>query len=173
MLCHSGAHPFHLHLYHMKIVSPGGCGAHKEGEFYDTISANNCVVRFKAIDIGQRMVMHCHVLSHEDNGAMQWMNVLDAPNPNNEDSPAYTCSGNPAPTTVPTSLTAFPTESPVPTPVTSPPTISPVDDDNCSKDECSSNSDCCSGKCNRKQKIFSLQYRVYYFNYSSKQSLPC
>ena len=37
----SGAHPLHLHLYHiMKIVSPGGCGDHAEGEFYDTILAS-------------------------------------------------------------------------------------------------------------------------------------
>ena len=54
----SGAHPFHLHLYHMLIVTPGGCGAHQEGEFYDTISAQgSCKVRFKTADIGQRMVM--------------------------------------------------------------------------------------------------------------------
>jgi hypothetical protein len=54
----SGAHPFHLHLYHMLIVEPGGCGAHKEGEFYDTISAQgSCTVRFKTADFGQRMIM--------------------------------------------------------------------------------------------------------------------
>mmetsp|Transcript_25597 Transcript_25597/g.38383 ORF Transcript_25597/g.38383 Transcript_25597/m.38383 type:complete len:430 (+) Transcript_25597:72-1361(+) len=54
----SKKHPFHLHLYHMKIVTPGGCGAHKEGEFYDTISApGDCEIQFKAIDIGQRMIM--------------------------------------------------------------------------------------------------------------------
>lgn len=54
----SGAHPYHQHLYHMLIVQPGGCGSHKKGEFYDTLSATgNCAVRFYAIDIGQRMVM--------------------------------------------------------------------------------------------------------------------
>jgi hypothetical protein len=54
----SGAHPFHLHLYHMLIVEPGGCGAHQEGEFYDTISASgSCLVRFKTADFGQRMIM--------------------------------------------------------------------------------------------------------------------
>ncbi len=54
----SGAHPFHTHLYHMMIVSPGGCGAHEEGEFYDTLSASgSCTVRFKTADIGQRMIL--------------------------------------------------------------------------------------------------------------------
>lgn len=54
----SGAHPFHLHLYHMLIVSPGGCGAHQEGEFYDTLSSSgSCNVRFKSADIGQRMIL--------------------------------------------------------------------------------------------------------------------
>ncbi len=54
----SGAHPFHMHLYHMMIVSPGGCGAHEEGEFYDTLSASgSCTVRFKTADIGQRMIL--------------------------------------------------------------------------------------------------------------------
>ena len=42
----------------MLIVEPGGCGAHVEGEFYDTISASgSCTVRFKTADIGQRMIM--------------------------------------------------------------------------------------------------------------------
>ena len=39
VISQSGPHPFHLHLYHMLIVTPGGCGAHIEGEFYDTISS--------------------------------------------------------------------------------------------------------------------------------------
>ena len=40
----------------MLVVS--GCDEHhKVGEFYDTIaSSNECVVRFKAWDIGQKMV---------------------------------------------------------------------------------------------------------------------
>lgn len=54
----SGEHPFHLHLYHMLIVEKGGCGAHEEGEFYDTISSPGpCTVRFRASDFGQRMIL--------------------------------------------------------------------------------------------------------------------
>ena len=59
-----------------------GCGAiYKVGEFYDTInpSAQPCTVRFLVSDISGRVVMHCHILKHEDNGAMLWLNTLDGP----------------------------------------------------------------------------------------------
>ena len=88
-------HPFHLHLYHMQIASPGGCGAHhEEGEFYDVIaSTEDCVIRFRTADIGQRCVLHCHVLFHEDNGSMSWVNVTGPNMPiNNEVSPQYACA---------------------------------------------------------------------------------
>jgi FtsP/CotA-like multicopper oxidase with cupredoxin domain len=87
-------HPFHLHLYHMQIATPNGCGpAYEEGEFYDTISApGDCTVRFRTADIGQRCVLHCHVLYHEDNGSMSWVNVTGDGMPmNNVQSPSYSC----------------------------------------------------------------------------------
>lgn len=53
------AHAFHLHLYHMQVVTPGGCGEHLENEWYDVISSPNpCTVRFRMMDIGGRMVFH-------------------------------------------------------------------------------------------------------------------
>ena len=60
----SNNHPFHLHLYHMLIVEPGGCGPqHVEGEMYDTISApDDCTVRFLTADIGQKMVLVSDIL---------------------------------------------------------------------------------------------------------------
>jgi len=85
-------HPFHLHLYHMLVVTPGGCGAHKEGEFYDTISGPPCTVRFKTTDFGQRCVFHCHVLMHGDLGAMNWVDVQGEGMPINDGvSPEYYC----------------------------------------------------------------------------------
>lgn len=67
----SGPHPFHMHLYHMQIVSPGGCGQHEYGEWYDTVSSPTaCTVRFKTADIGGRMVMHCHIIEHSDSKLM-------------------------------------------------------------------------------------------------------
>jgi FtsP/CotA-like multicopper oxidase with cupredoxin domain len=91
----SGAaqHPFHLHVYHMQAF---GCGGdYEDGEYYDVIGAN-CGVRFdtnasttSAYD--GRTIMHCHILEHEDQGAMGWMDLVggagaptfpnDTPNP--------------------------------------------------------------------------------------------
>jgi FtsP/CotA-like multicopper oxidase with cupredoxin domain len=74
----SNAHPFHLHVYHMQVVSVGGCDHHEEGEYYDTISSSgSCKVKFRMADFGGQVVFHCHVLRHEDNGAMAWVSVDD------------------------------------------------------------------------------------------------
>lgn len=44
-------HPLHLHLYHVQVVTPGGCGNHDVGQFYDTISwSDPCKVRSSARD---------------------------------------------------------------------------------------------------------------------------
>jgi len=92
-ISNSENHPFHTHLYHMMIVTEGGCGAHKQGEFYDTISGPPCTVRFKAADIGEMMVMHCHVMQHSDSGAMAWVDVNGPGMPvNNELADPFTCN---------------------------------------------------------------------------------
>ena len=110
-------HPFHLHLYHMQIATPGGCGPHEEGEFYDTISApENCTVRFRTADIGQRCVLHCHVLMHEDNGSMSWVNVTGTNMPmNTAQSFEYACPAGSLASVGPTSApvpTGAPTQAP-------------------------------------------------------------
>jgi hypothetical protein len=108
-------HPFHMHLYHMQIVTPGGCGdGHEEGEFYDTISADgNCTVRFRTADIGQRCVLHCHVLFHEDSGSMSWVNVTGEGMPMNlVQSPEYVCPSGTLPTRAPIAPTIAPTVAP-------------------------------------------------------------
>jgi FtsP/CotA-like multicopper oxidase with cupredoxin domain len=71
-------HPFHLHVYHMQ--ADGTCGEYEDGEFYDVIS-ENCDLRFD-LNAGTstvyegRTIMHCHILEHEDQGAMGWLNVV-------------------------------------------------------------------------------------------------
>jgi len=71
-------HPFHLHIYHVQVQ--GDCGSFEDGEYYDVISGN-CNIRF---DLGTspynpafagRTIMHCHILEHEDQGAMGWADV--------------------------------------------------------------------------------------------------
>jgi FtsP/CotA-like multicopper oxidase with cupredoxin domain len=71
-------HPFHLHIYHMQMN--GTCGDFEDGEYYDTIAANGCLVRFDsnpetASVYEGRTIMHCHILAHEDQGAMGWVDV--------------------------------------------------------------------------------------------------
>ncbi len=72
-------HPFHLHVYHFQAQA--GCGGDfEEGEYYDTM-AGNCNVRFDlnaatSSPYEGRTIMHCHILTHEDEGAMTWMNVI-------------------------------------------------------------------------------------------------
>jgi hypothetical protein len=110
-------HPFHMHLYHMMVATPGGCGAHEEGEFYDTIAGPPCTVRFKTADIGQRCVFHCHVMLHSDLGAVGWVDVQGNGMPTNDVvSPEFSCPSDPldqcqkatmlssAPTSAPTKL---------------------------------------------------------------------
>ena len=71
-------HPFHLHIYHVQM--DGDCGEFEDGEFYDVV-ADNCTLRFdldaatSSIYEG-RTIMHCHILEHEDQGAMGWLDVL-------------------------------------------------------------------------------------------------
>jgi len=76
-------HPFHLHVYHVQVVTPGGCGNHEEGQYYDVIYAPDvdCRVRFHVVDFGERVMLHCHFLAHEDAGAMTWINVTQNPDP--------------------------------------------------------------------------------------------
>jgi FtsP/CotA-like multicopper oxidase with cupredoxin domain len=72
-------HPFHLHVYHFQAMA--GCGGDfEEGEYYDTL-AGSCSIRFDlnaatSSPYAGRTIMHCHILEHEDQGAMTWVKVV-------------------------------------------------------------------------------------------------
>jgi FtsP/CotA-like multicopper oxidase with cupredoxin domain len=71
-------HPFHLHVYHVQMVA--ACGPYEAGEYYDVV-AGNCTVRFDlnpatSTVYDGRTIFHCHILEHEDQGAMGWMDVI-------------------------------------------------------------------------------------------------
>lgn len=71
-------HPFHLHIYHLQVQ--GDCGEYEDGEYYDVVSGN-CTVKFDlnpatSTPYEGRTIMHCHILEHEDQGAMGWVNVI-------------------------------------------------------------------------------------------------
>ena len=74
----NSGHPFHLHVYHVQAQDCSG--SYENGEYYDTMS-DPCSVRFD-LDAATSSVydgptlMHCHVLEHEDRGAMGWIDVL-------------------------------------------------------------------------------------------------
>ncbi|MDH5612545.1 MAG: multicopper oxidase domain-containing protein [Gammaproteobacteria bacterium] len=71
-------HPFHLHVYHFQTQE--NCGDYEAGEYYDTMAAA-CNVRFDLNPATStvyegKTILHCHILDHEDQGAMGWMNVI-------------------------------------------------------------------------------------------------
>jgi FtsP/CotA-like multicopper oxidase with cupredoxin domain len=134
------AHPYHLHVYHMQVLCDGDI--HDAGEYYDTISAkSSCVVRFHIIDHGESVMMHCHFLSHEDNGSMTWAFVDGGPIQPTTDREQQTCPGSspiiPAPTTTPQ------TDPPTPAPVAGPCSLAPVGS------SCFADEDCCSSSCRK------------------------
>ena len=72
-------HPFHLHVFHFQAQTD--CGAYEAGEYYDTIAAS-CDVRFDlnpqtSTVYEGKTIFHCHLLDHEDQGAMGYMVVHD------------------------------------------------------------------------------------------------
>lgn len=88
-------HPFHLHVYHVQAVDCSG--TFEPGEYYDVVS-QSCAVRFdlnaatSSVYEG-RAIMHCHILEHEDQGAMGWLDVVGGRPP-----PAFPADGDlPAP----------------------------------------------------------------------------
>jgi FtsP/CotA-like multicopper oxidase with cupredoxin domain len=106
-------HPFHLHIYHMQMMTD--CNNYEAGEYYDTI-ASNCDVRFdlnpsSAVVYDGRTIMHCHILEHEDQGAMGWADIMGGRPPPTfptgfgygED---YSLGGAGDPPAAPTALTA-------------------------------------------------------------------
>jgi len=72
-------HPFHLHVYHFQPQNCSG-STYENGEYYDTL-AQGCKVRFDLNSATSsvyegRTIMHCHILEHEDQGAMGWLDTV-------------------------------------------------------------------------------------------------
>lgn len=72
-------HPFHLHIYHVQALSDDR--DFEAGEYYDVV-ASSTDIRFDLNDATSspyfgRTIMHCHVLQHEDQGAMGWLKVIN------------------------------------------------------------------------------------------------
>lgn len=89
----TAVHPMHIHQQMLQVVQPGGCGpAHKEGEFYDTISVLNpsddpedakyetedCLVRLRMTDFSGPVVIESLALEPADASIMGWFDVPSA-----------------------------------------------------------------------------------------------
>jgi len=79
-------HPFHLHVYQVEAINCSG--DFENGEYYDVVWSA-CAVRFDlnaatSTVYEGRAIMHCHILEHEDQGAMGWLDVVGGAAP-----PAY------------------------------------------------------------------------------------
>jgi FtsP/CotA-like multicopper oxidase with cupredoxin domain len=86
----ANAHPFHLHVYHFQMN--GASGPFEDGEYYDTLAATG-YVRFDLNPATSSVydgatVMHCHILDHEDQGAMGWSDIIGGSGP-----PSYPAAG--------------------------------------------------------------------------------
>jgi FtsP/CotA-like multicopper oxidase with cupredoxin domain len=120
----SGAvqHPFHLHVYHLQALEDKT--DFEAGEYYDVVAAKMSV-RF---DLNQnsslvydgRTILHCHILGHEDRGAMGWLDVDGGQGPPTFPldgdlaepySEYYLLNGTQQPPTPPTNLIATETSS--------------------------------------------------------------
>ena len=76
-------HPFHLHIYHVQALVDDR--DFEAGEYYDVV-ASQMDVRFDlnastTTTFSGATIMHCHILEHEDRGAMGWLNVVGGEGP--------------------------------------------------------------------------------------------
>lgn len=84
-------HPFHLHIYHVQALEDDR--DFEAGEYYDVV-ASQMDVRFDlnaatSTTFSGATIMHCHILEHEDLGAMGWLDVIGGEGP-----PTYPMDGN-------------------------------------------------------------------------------
>lgn len=87
MVMHSGAHPYHQHVNHFQVSSLNGLDPEsvadivRVGEWRDTVPAfasNGIKIRFRPKTYAGDMVLHCHILQHEDYGMMGLFEVAEA-----------------------------------------------------------------------------------------------
>ena len=68
-------HPLHIHINPYQVISVTGNGNpdlanwHQPGDWYDTFLGSG-TVRFRTDTFLGKVVMHCHLLEHEDEGCM-------------------------------------------------------------------------------------------------------
>merc|ERR1719330_2013389 len=82
----ANAHPLHLHVNPFQIIDLGGAttlndGYFQAGDWHDTLyldalgGGNTLTVRMNTDVFTGKMVVHCHILEHEDEGMMAWVDL--------------------------------------------------------------------------------------------------
>eukprot|EP00415_Alexandrium_ostenfeldii_P000967 UN0967 len=82
----ANAHPLHIHVNPYQITAMGGQtsyggGYFQVGDWHDTLmiaeagGGASLTVRMQTDSFGGKMVVHCHILEHEDEGMMAWIDV--------------------------------------------------------------------------------------------------
>eukprot|EP00736_Rhodelphis_marinus_P008785 Rmarinus@m.4898 len=100
-----GVHVYHQHINHLQIQSTADTTGLvlREGEWRDTIPVGDVTFRYPTDRFAGLMVMHCHIIEHEDEGMMTVMEVVDLNAEETEEtsgavsesaSPAGTGAGN-------------------------------------------------------------------------------
>eukprot|EP01084_Bolivina_argentea_P016471 30826_1 len=134
----ANAHPFHIHINHFQVVNGGITGSDTNwthiGDWLDVLN-NQGIIRFSADRFGGKVVIHCHILQHEDTGTMALARIeggCDALG-NDIDGIIGSCDDNKN-----CNLPFF-----------RPPTAPPTDIPQCKDTNvpCSLNEECCSGRC--------------------------
>mmetsp|Transcript_65892 Transcript_65892/g.190086 ORF Transcript_65892/g.190086 Transcript_65892/m.190086 type:complete len:631 (-) Transcript_65892:210-2102(-) len=72
-------HPAHMHIIPYQIMHISDSEYYQPGDWHDTISpaaAHEVTVRLNLDTFTGMMIMHCHILEHEDNGMMGWFKTV-------------------------------------------------------------------------------------------------
>merc|ERR1719436_227059 len=70
-------HPIHMHVNPMQIVRIVNDEYYLPGDWHDTffpMGTGYGTVRVALDQFPGKMIVHCHLLEHEDNGMMGWFN---------------------------------------------------------------------------------------------------
>mmetsp|Transcript_12238 Transcript_12238/g.22646 ORF Transcript_12238/g.22646 Transcript_12238/m.22646 type:complete len:629 (+) Transcript_12238:46-1932(+) len=84
----NGVHPLHIHVNPYQITelpdnnAPQGDGYFQVGDWHDTLllpgmnGQDSMKIRMQTDVFTGKMVLHCHILEHEDEGMMAWIDVV-------------------------------------------------------------------------------------------------
>eukprot|EP01060_Flectonema_neradi_P028616 TRINITY_DN3848_c0_g1_i3.p1 TRINITY_DN3848_c0_g1~~TRINITY_DN3848_c0_g1_i3.p1 ORF type:complete len:637 (+),score=112.67 TRINITY_DN3848_c0_g1_i3:37-1911(+) len=72
-------HPYHQHVNHFQIIDGGDPSGSvmRDGEWRDVAPTLDSVIRFRPVHFTGEIVVHCHLLQHEDQGMMGLYRVDD------------------------------------------------------------------------------------------------